>query len=77
MWWVIGFLIVVVAGLVAGMLVRPKTPGQVSQTYSVPATELGVPLGILFGKKRLTNLKIAWWGDVRIIKKKLNTTGKK
>ena len=78
MWFMIAWLVLgLIGGLAALTLGNSRATPQNQQGYKVPTTELGTPLGVLFGKRRIPQAKIAWWGHVRIIKRKLNTMGKK
>lgn len=51
-----------------------KTP---SKPLEVPTTEIGTPIPVLWGTRILKSPSIAWYGDITIIKRKVNPNGKK
>ena len=53
----------------------PKEPPP--QELEVPSTEIGTPLGVLFGTRRITNPHVVWYGDLKIVKVKAEAGGKK
>lgn len=76
--WVIVAIVVLVIGLIAGLLLGGQKPPQVQdQALQIPNTEIGIPIGILFGTRMVRDLTVAWWGDLSIVKIKVDAKGKK
>ncbi len=77
-WLVVAIAVSLIAGLVGGMLMGKQTsPATQDKTFEVPTSEIGVPIPILFGTRLIQSPSIAWYGDLRIIKVKVDTKGKK
>jgi hypothetical protein len=43
----------------------------------IPSTEVGKTIPVLFGTELITDPSIATWGDLKILKVKVSTAGKK
>jgi len=76
--WVIAAIVIVIIGLIVGLLLSGQKPPQVQdQALDIPSTEIGVPIGVLFGTRLIKDLTVAWWGDLSIVKIKVDAKGKK
>ena len=70
-------VVMLLAGVVMGsMMGTPKTP-DTTQDFEVPDTRIGTPIGVLFGTRMLRSPNIVWYGDVKILKVKVDMMGKK
>lgn len=58
-------------------LKTPKPPEPPTRDFEATITETGTPVPVLFGKKRIKSPILVWYGDVKIIKEKTDTSGKK
>ncbi len=77
-WVIVAVVVSLLAGVVSGMLMGGQTsPPTQDKTFEVPTSEVGVPLFVLFGTRLLPTPLIGWYGDLRIIKIKVDTKGKK
>lgn len=52
-------------------------PQEPIQDLEVPSTKIGTKIGVLFGRARIPKLHVVWWGDVKIVKVKVNSDSKK
>jgi hypothetical protein len=59
------------------MMGKEKEDTTPSKALEVPTTEIGEVIPVLFGTRILKTPRIAWYGDVKIIKRKVSTKGKK
>ncbi len=63
------FLIILAIQAVAtivAMLMAPKPKNAApSPVNGIPTTAQGTPIPIVFGHRRVTQLYVAWWGDVK------------
>jgi hypothetical protein len=73
------FLILAAGAMVASMLFMPKRRAEPPKTNSleIPTTEAGVPIKVIFGRRRITDPHVVWYGDVRVKKVKVNQGSKK
>jgi len=46
----------------------PKPPIPEDAEYESPTQEIGVPIGVLFGTRRIAKPSVVWWGDLNILK---------
>ncbi len=77
-WVIVAVLVSLIAGVVGGMLMGGQTsPATQDKTFEAPTSEIGVPIPILFGTRLIQSPSIAWYGDLRIIKIKVDSKGKK
>ena len=60
-----------------GFLKTEPVPETTPEQLEVPSTEVGTPLGILFGRRHITELHVVYYGDVEIRKIKVDAEGKK
>lgn len=74
--WDIIFMLLV-GPIPPGFMNTKPPPEETPKDLEVPTTEIGTPIPVLFGKRRLNNLSVVWYGDVRIIKVKVDAQGKK
>ena len=74
--WDIIFMLLI-GPLPPSFLKMEKLPEESPKDLEVPTTEIGTPIEVLFGKRRLTELHVVWYGDVRIVKVKVDAQGKK
>lgn len=76
--WVIAAIVIVIIGLIVGLLIgSPKPPQVKDAALEVPTTEIGTPIGILFGTRLINSPNVVWWGNLSIIKIKVDPKGKK
>ena len=54
-----------------------KIPEESPKALEVPTVEIGTPIGVLFGKRRITELSAVDYFDVTIRKVKVDASGKK
>ena len=80
MWFAIIAIVLVVVGLVAGLMVNsgakqedPKN--EKPKDFEIPSSKIGVPIGVIFGTRRIEAPHLAWWGDLRIKKIPMTTGG--
>lgn len=73
------FIAVVIISVIAAIFLTPKPPKpkDTTQNLEVPVTEIGTVIPILFGKRKIPNPIIVWYGNVRILKVKVSVSGKK
>ena len=78
-WWIWAIYIIIVLALAVGMamMAGQKQPKVQAKTLEVPTTEIGKPIGVLFGTRLILAPHVVWWGDLRIKKVKVSTKGKK
>ena len=73
-------LVVLIVGAVIGLLMTggaQRPPAGKDEQLQVATTEVGVPIGILFGTRLLKSPSIVWYGNMAIVKVKVATSGKK
>lgn len=77
--WLIIFLVIMIVAMAVGiaMMAGIKPPETHDKIMSIPTTEIGVPIAVLFGTRIIKSPRIVWWGALRIVKIKVNTAGKK
>ena len=68
---------IILAAVSFFLMKPPKPPNQTEETIDIPDTKIGVPIGVLFGRKKIKDMKVAWWGHVKIVKVKVDAGGKK
>jgi hypothetical protein len=56
---------------------KQKTVEEPVQPMQMPNVEEGENIPVLFGSRMIKSPKIAWWGDVNIIKVPMESGGKK
>jgi hypothetical protein len=73
------FIALIVISVIAAIFLTPKPPKpkDTTQTLEVPVTKIGTIIPVLFGRRKIPNPIIAWYGNVRILKVKVSTSGKK
>lgn len=54
-----------------------KAASTPDKTFEIPSVEVGKNLPVLFGTRMIKSPKIAWYGDLRILKVKADTAKKK
>lgn len=59
------------------MLKPKKKPEEPPKNLEVPSETIGRPIGVLFGTRTVKTPIIGWWGDLQIIKAKIDQQGKK
>jgi hypothetical protein len=77
--WLIVFLVIMIVAMAVGIAMmggaqQPKTQDKI---MSIPTTEIGVPIAVLFGTRIIKSPRIVWWGALKIVKIKVNIAGKK
>jgi hypothetical protein len=78
MWPLIYIVVLLIAAVVVGLMAAGK--GQVptqDKALDIPTPEIGKPIGVLFGTRLIKYPHLVWYGNLRIIKKKVNAGGKK
>jgi len=55
---------------------KPKMPSEDKQ-IEIPNPTIGQPIGVLFGKRIIKAPFMAWYGDIAVIKVKVDAGGKK
>lgn len=67
MWWT--FVVFTVA-FALSFAIRPKTqnmkPSAVND-FEIPTAEVGRPIPVLFGSRKISAPNVVWWGDLRIV----------
>jgi hypothetical protein len=69
-------LALTVASMIMSLLQKPPSPPTTDQKLEVPVTELGKPIPVIFGTVLIKEVNIAWWGNLKIIKKPFDAGGK-
>lgn len=69
------FAIIIVA-LAIALMPQPK-PISNDSDFEAPTTEIGTPIGVLFGRKRIIKPILSGYFGVKIIKVKADSGGKK
>lgn len=74
-WAIVG--LIVAAGVALAFTGASKMPETPPSDFEVPSTEIGTPIGVVWGKRRQKKPIVVWYGDVKIVKVKVDTGGKK
>lgn len=70
------FSIGMIGAMMAGVFDK-KAPSLPTKQFEAPTTEIGVNIPVLFGSRMISDARIAWWGDLKIKKVKVNAASKK
>lgn len=73
--YVVLFLMVLGAALM--MMGGAKQPPATDNQLDIPNTKIGTPIPVLFGTRLIKSPTIGWYGDLHIVKVKVDTGGKK
>lgn len=57
-------------------LTKPK-PEEPPPVLEIPDETIGRTIPVLFGRRLIKSPIMAWWGDLKILKIKVNSRGKK
>lgn len=69
-------LALTVASMIMSLLQKPPAPPATDDKLDVPVVELGKPIPVIFGEVLVKDVNIAWWGNLKIIKKPFDMGGK-
>jgi len=80
--WIIvaAIVAVLVSVTAAAFMMTSQSKGKKQDDFKVaelPTTEVGKTIPVLWGTRLITNPSVAWWGDLKVLKVKMNTAGKK
>jgi hypothetical protein len=70
LWWFVDPLL----GFFLAKTAKPAEP--LPEPLDIPTTEVGTNIRVIFGK-RMVPVYLAWYGNVRILKIKVSSQGKK
>tara|TARA_R110000868_G_scaffold294108_1_gene554625 strand:- start:25 stop:264 length:240 start_codon:yes stop_codon:yes gene_type:complete len=77
-WIVVIIIIMMIAAMAASMFMGSQQPPPVQdQTLEVPTTNIGTPIGVLFGTRLIQQPNVVWYGHINIVKVKISVAGKK
>lgn len=74
MWQILGFLFIDPIFLLFG---SNKEKEETPTPLEITPTEVGTPIPILFGTRQIKNPILVWYGDVKILKVKVDAGAKK
>lgn len=65
-------------GPIPPSMFKTKAPEEETpRALEVPTTEIGTNIPVLWGTRLIKNPKVVWYGDLRILKVKVDAQGKK
>lgn len=71
-------VVAIISALVSFFFMKPpQPPNQDENSVEIPDTKIGTPIGVLFGRRMIKEPKVAWWGEVKIVKVKVSSDSKK
>lgn len=59
-----------------GFFKTKKPPEEKPKDFEAPEIKIGTPIGVLFGEKRIEPM-LVYWGNVKILKQKVDSSAKK
>jgi hypothetical protein len=70
------FLVVLAISIAASLLIRPQMPKTTDQKFEAPTTEIGKSIPVLFGTREISEPRLVWSGNIRIVKVDVDMGGK-
>lgn len=67
MWWFVAQLLFSIA---ISYLLRPKpqvTPPATLDEFEVPVAQEGKPIAVVFGRRRVADPNVVWYGDLKTV----------
>lgn len=71
------FFMIFIGPLPPSFLKMEPLPEEKPRDLEGPTAEVGETIGVLFGKRRITKLKLVYYGNVQVKKVKVDAGGKK